>query len=213
MARRRMNFAPHQILIYHITDLENLPGVLRDGVLQCDATMAKRTPMVIGYSHIKERRLREIKVPCCAHRFVGEFVPFYFCARSPMLFTINKGRTGRPEGCQSTVLHLVSTLAIGIELGRPWAISDGNAGAFHTSFFTDIGALNGLDWTAIRATDWRGKTHEKQAEFLVADFFPWNGVQQIGCYNSEVASSVKSLIISQEHKPDVHVKPEWYYGI
>ena len=140
-----------QVLIYHITDVENLPSILRDGGLHSDAVMAQRNPTVIGYSHIKERRLTQITVPCCSNRFVGEFVPFYFCPRSPMLFTINQGNTGRPPGCQETIVHLVSSVGVAVGLGQAWAISDGNAGAFHTYFDSTLDALEGLDWPAIRA--------------------------------------------------------------
>ena len=205
-----MSLRPEQILIYHITDVENLPGILAAGGLRSDAAMAALHE-VIGYSHIKERRLKEIRVPCCAQRFVGEFVPFYFCARSPMLFTINKGNTGRPAGCQRSIVHLVSTVAMGVGLARAWAISDGNAGTFHTSFYAALDAIETLDWPAIRATDWRGKTHQKSAEFLVADFLPWAGIQEIGCHNAVVAGRVQTLLHNQMHRPVVTVQPNWYY--
>lgn len=155
--------------------------------------------------------MKQIRVPCCGERFVGEFVPFYFCPRSPMLFTINKGNTGRPLGCQRTIVHLVSTVATGIGLEHAWAISDGNAGAAYPSFYADLQALAGLDWSAIRATDWRGKTNQKSAEFLVADFFPWTGFQVVGCHNSGVAKQVQDLVNSQHHRPAVTVEPGWYY--
>jgi hypothetical protein len=200
-----------QTSIYHISDIENLPDILNDGGLHSDAVMAQRNPTVIGYSHIKKRRLSEIRVPCCKNRFVGEFVPFYFCPRSPMLLTINKGNTGRPTGCQRTIIHLVSNVAAAIGLRKGWAISDGNAGAFHTSFYCQLTALNGLDWAAIRARDWRDRRHEKQAEFLVEDFFPWDCIQKIGSHNSAVAQQVRGLIQGQHHRPSVDVEPSWYY--
>ena len=206
-----MSVKPEQTLIYHITDVENLPGILAEGGLRSDAVMAGKNPTVIGYGHIKERRLKQIRVPCCGGRFVGEFVPFYLCPRSPMLFTMNKGATGRPTGCQRTILHLVSRVSIGIGLGRPWAVSDGNAGAFHTSFDATVDAIEKLDWPAIRATDWRGKTHQKSAEFLVTEFFPWAGIHAIGCQNGEVAKQVGYLVNSQNHRPAVSVEPAWYY--
>ena len=206
-----MSLRPEHVLIYHITDVENLPGILAEGGLSADAVMVEKNPTVIGYAHIKERRMKQIRVPCCGGRFVGEFVPFYFCPRSPMLFTINKGNTGRPSGCQRTIVHLVSTVATGIGLERAWAISDGNAGAAYPSFYADLNALAGLDWSAIRATDWCGKTNQKSAEFLVADFFPWTGFQALGCHNSGVAKQVQDLLNSQHHRPAVTVEPGWYY--
>lgn len=167
-----MSHQPEHVLIYHITDVANLPGILAEGGLHSDVAMAQCNPTVIGYTHIKERRMKQIRVACCEGRFVGEFVPFYYCPRSPMLFVINKGKTGLLAGCQRTIVHLVSTVAVGIGLERAFAISDGNAGAAYPSFFANVKALAGLDWTAIRATDWRGKTSQKMAEFLVADFMP-----------------------------------------
>lgn len=84
-----MSANPEQALIYHITDVENLPGILAASGLRSDAVMAEKNPTVIGYGHIKERRLKQNQVACCGGRFVGEFVPFHFCPRSPMLYTTN----------------------------------------------------------------------------------------------------------------------------
>jgi len=202
---------PAQVLIYHITDAGNLPEILAGGCLYSDATMAKKNPTVIGHDHIKLRRLNEISVACCGSRMVGEFVPFYFCPRSPMLYTINRGNTGRPPGCQRTIVHLVSNMAAGLATGRAWAVSSGNAGAYHTTFGTDLEALEELDWKAIRATDWKGQQHQKAAEFLVADSFPWRGIQKIGCQNSGTLDKVRDLTAGAVHQPALELTPQWYY--
>lgn len=199
---------PARTLIYHITHIDNLPSILKDGGLHSDAVMAQRDPKLIGYSEIKKRRLNEIHVPCCGFHYVGDFVPFYLCPRSPMLFTINKGNTGHPPGCQKSIVHLVSTMADALAVGKPWAISSGNAGAYHTTFAAEIEAL---DWDAIRATQWQGKQHQKMAEFLVQDFFPWPAIKQIGCFNSGVASKVLDLIKQEKNQPSTEVKSSWYY--
>ena len=206
-----MTHNPEQVLIYHITDVVNLPAIIVENGLCSDAVMAKRNPEIIGYDHIKKRRLNEIPVPCCEWRRVGEFVPFYFCPRSPMLFTINKGNTGRPIGCQKSILHLVSTMTAGLTTQKAWAVSSGNAGAYHTTFSSKLDALETLDWTAIRATQWQGMQHQKSAEFLVADFFPWTAIQEIGCQNSTTADKVRELLADAAHQPAVTVKTNWYY--
>lgn len=203
---------PAQTYIYHITDVANLPGILAEGGLLSDARMAQRNPgVVIGYDHIKLRRLKELRVDCCGNRFVGEFVPFYFCPRSPMLFVVNQGRTGRPAGCQDRIVHLVSTVAVGMASGKEWAISSGNAGANHASFRAELEALDELDWESIQATQWQGRTHPKSAEFLVGDFFPWTGIRGIACLNSKVANEVTSMLKQAVHQPKVAVKRDWYY--
>lgn len=197
--------------IYHITDLANLRGIVEAGGLRSDVAMAAHHPEVIGYGHIKARRATEIRVGCCGDRFVGEFVPFYYCPRSPMLFAINRGNTGRPAGCQRTILHLVSTVEAALTTAEDWAISDGNGGAYHSLFCKDLNELRNLDWKAIRATQWQGMTHQKMAEFLVADFFPWNAVQRIGCENRETALAVNEILDGTGHCPVVSVERSWYY--
>lgn len=156
--------------------------------------------------------MKEIRVPCRDNRFVGEFVPFYYCPRSPMLYVVNKGSTGRESGCQKTILHLVSSMAAGIAMGRPWAISDGNAGAAYPSFYGDFQTgMGAIDWKAVQATDWRTVTNQKSVEFLVHKFFPWSGIESIGCYDSRVAKLVQSVLTLSEHRPHVRVQSGWYY--
>jgi len=206
-----MALPPEERLIYHITDIENLPSILAEGGLLSDAVMAERDPTVIGYNHIKRRRLTQIRVSSCGNRFVGEFVPFYFCPRPPMLYTINQGNTGRPPGSQKTIVHLVSRVRAAIALGRPWAVSDGNAGAFHTTFDSTLEAIDNLDWKAIGARYWAECIHQKQAEFLVADSFPWTAFHEIGCYHAAAEAAVDAIITGQNHRPKVSVKTDWYY--
>jgi hypothetical protein len=206
-----MPLLPEERLIYHITDIENLPGIMAEGALLSDAAMSERDPTIIGDDRIKRRRLTQIRVPSAGNRFVGEFVPFYFCPRSPMLYSINLGNTGRTPGCQSSIVHLVSRVSYAIDLGATWAVSDGNAAAFHTTFESTLEAIEALDWKAIDATYWAENRHQKQAEFLVADFFPWSGFHEIACQNPETAAEVKALIAQQNHRPKVSVRKLWYY--
>ena len=62
-------------------------------------------------STIKRRRL-ELPVDCHPGTSVGEFVPFYFCPRSIMLYLLIRGN--HPElhyqGGQEPILHLVADL-------------------------------------------------------------------------------------------------------
>lgn len=199
-----------ELPIYHITDVANLKAIVEDGGLHCDATMQTREYEGIGYNNIKERRLKEIRVPCCGNRFVGEFVPFYYCPRSPMLFTINKGNTGRPVGCQTSIVHMVSSVGFAVDLNRQWAVSDGNAGAYHTSFYGELDAIRSLDWSAINANSWGGRQHQKHAEFLVESFFPLSGFTEIGCHGPNTAAQV-AKILGSTYKPLISTRPQWYY--
>lgn len=198
--------------IYHITGIANLASIARTG-LQSDLAIGSIPHQVIGYSHIKARRMTEYRVPCCpGNPFVGNFVPFYYCPRSPMLFTINKGNTGLKPGCQRDIVHLATTIGDVIAHRPDWAISDGNAGAEHTSFASNEEALEKLDWEAIRSNSWTGKTHQKSAEFLVRDAVPWTAIRGIGCIDDAAKKRVEQALKPvTKHLPEVKIFPKWYY--
>lgn len=174
--------------------------------------MEGRAHELNGYAHIKARRLTELRIDCCEDRHVGEFVPFYYCPRSPMLYTLNRGNVeGRPAGCQREIVHLVTDVQSLIDLGRRWAISDINAGSPLAEFKADLAALETLNWDVIQSRDWGGeRLPYKQAEFLVADRVPWAAIKQIGCYSDEVAAQVRGYL-GEAGGPQVTVNRGWYY--
>lgn len=196
--------------LYHITEIANLPSIIAKGLVS-DALIGDTQHEVIGYANIKQRRLTQYRIPCCGNRFVGEFVPFYYCPRSPMLLTINSGNTGKPQGHQKEVVHLVTTVSRVTNLNKDWAISDGNAGADAVSFFNDLESFDQLDWDAIKALDWRGRTRQKQAEFLVADSVPWTAVYGIGVMNQSAHDRVLDVLDGVQHQPQVKALRNWYY--
>lgn len=209
-----MKTDPKQTRIYHITDVSNLQGIIDEGGLHSDAAMRASgvAHTEIGYGTIKWRRLTQYTIGCCENRFVGEFVPFYFAPRSPMLYTINKGNTGRPPGCQTSILHLVSSVDIAWKLGQPWAISDGNAGAGYTTFSNGNDALDEVDWSAVRSDIWGGdKMHKKMTEFLIRDFFPVTAFIGIAAQNDKVAEEVTATLKVNNIQIPVKTIKTWYF--
>ena len=122
------------MLIYHITHISNLANIITAGELWSDRRMQQENmKTVIGFGHIKRRRLTEIKVSCHPETMVGDYVPFYFCPRSVMLYVIYRGNNSELEykDGQQRIVHLVATVQAAVDVagdGR-WAYSDGNAGA------------------------------------------------------------------------------------
>lgn len=207
--------------IYHITHLDNLSGIIREEAIWSDA---KRCELdldcsLVGMSNIKRRRLEELVVNCHAPRMVGEFVPFYFCPRSIMLFMLHCAN--HPEltyrGGQRPIVHLQADLHEVVEWadeeGVPWAFSDCNAGTRYADFYRDLDQLHEVNWRAVRATDFRdsGIKEGKQAEFLYFESFPWQLIDKIGVFDDTIRQKVDLELLSAEHSPQVVVKPNWYY--
>ena len=212
---------PRNPKIYHITHVDNLPGIITAGGLLSDARIVAHggPAQLIGMSSIKRRRIEELEVPCHPGTKVGEYVPFYFCPRSVMLYVIHCAN--HPElsyrGGQDLIVHLEADMHTVIrwadENGVRWAFSLTNAGAYYTEFRSSIADLGELDWDAIFATDFRDPDvkERKQAEFLVYEKVPWHLIERIGVRDRRVAQRVHSALQGANWKPMVEVLPEWYY--
>ncbi len=212
--------APANPKIYHITHIDNLPGLV-DGALWSDAERLRREVpcTLVGMSEIKRRRIEELDVECHAGTRVGEYVPFYFCPRSIMLYLLHRGNSlGLTySGGQEPIVHLRADLRAVVDWadagGRRYAFTKGNAGARYTEFFHEISRIGELNWEAIAAADWRDPSIKegKQAEFLIERAVPWELVELVGVISERHAEQVTAAIRRAAYQPKVEVMPAWYY--
>jgi hypothetical protein len=212
---------PAQPKIYHILHIDRLASVISDGCLWSDALSAQRVAAsgtTIGMGNIKKRRL-SLPVSCHPGQNVGEFVPFYFCSRSIMLYVIHcaNHQDLAYTGGQGPIIHLEANLhrviAWANSHGRPWAFSLSNAGARYAEFRSKVTQLNEVNWPAVAATDFRSPDGKegKQAEFLLHQRLPWNLVDRIGVLAQAVANRAANVMLGAAHKPKIEIKPDWYY--
>jgi hypothetical protein len=215
-----MSPVPTPVRVYHITHVDNLATIAHGGGLVSDAEIMRRggPPAAIGMSGIKRRRL-QLPVRCHPGAFVGDFVPFYFCPRSIMLYVIHRANHEdlTYRGGQGPIVHLEADLPTVVrwaeENDRRWAISLSNAGAYYAEFRSGVDHLSELNWTAIAASDFRDADIKegKQAEFLLHTEFPWLLVSRIGVRSAELKAKVERAIAASSHRPFVEVRPDWYY--
>ena len=215
-----MTTPPAQPKIYHITHVDNLPGIAREGLVS-DREMIERggPAQAIGMSEIKRRRVKELEVSCHPGTRVGDYVPFFFCPRSVMLYVIYRANHPKLEyrGGQGPIVHLEADLKRVIDWaeasGVRWAFSSSNAGAWDTEFWGALDHLGELDWSAIRARNfWNPEVQErKQAEFLVYERFPFDLVERIGVQSQDVQERACQAIALAVHQPPIQVLQHWYY--
>lgn len=215
--------APARRLIYHITHVDTLVQIVSDGALWSDSVMVARggPAVTIGMSSIKLRRLRELPVKCHPGDYVGEYVPFYFCPRSIMLYLLHMGNhpelTYR-EG-QGPIVHLEADLRESVAWAdgeqKRWAFTLSNAGAFYAEFRNDLGRLNDVDWDAVANNDFRSSEVKegKQAEFLMRETFPWRLVRCVGVQSDAMQQRVVRVLddAGAAHRPPVVVRRDWYF--
>ena len=215
-----MPYPPAEPKIYHIVHVDRLTSIVADGCLWSDAEVVRRrqSGTTIGMGGIKARRLG-LPVECHPGDHVGDFVPFYFCPRSIMLYVIY--RANHPElayrGGPGPIVHLEADLnevvAWADASGRKWAFSLSNAGAYYTQFRARVDQLDEVNWPAVAATDFRAAEVKegKQAEFLVHHEFPWRLVRRIGVSARGVAQQVADATRGLDHQPVVEIRRDWYF--
>jgi len=218
-----MSPVPADPKIYHITHLRNLPEIVQSGRLWSDA---KRLELcldceIVGMSGIKRRRLEELDVSCHTGTKVGQYVPFYFCPRSIMLYILYAGNhpeLNYHEG-QRPIVHLqadlIATIRWAEAQGVRWAFSDRNAGTYYANFYRRIADLDKVNWDAVQSTDFRDMLVKegKQAEFLVYESFPWHLVEKIGVYDTNIVDQVNTILdgYGTPHRPVIINERTWYY--
>ena len=209
---------PPEPKIYHIVHIDNLLSIIVDGYLWSDAitTRSAKPRLNIGYDHIKKRRREELQLSSHPGLFVSACVPFYFSPRPVMLYPIHMrnpalGYTGGQKPIVHLEADLLRTREWATERNRRLAFTTSSAATYHFNDYSDLGQLDRIDWDAVNAIDFRGRSDAKQAEFLVEDYFPWCLVERIGVHNPGIAQDVTRIIGSSTHRPRVEVKKGWYY--
>ncbi len=204
--------------IYHIVHVDRLASIVGDGFLWCDAKVRRRASpgTAIGMSDIKQRRLTT-RLHSHPDLRVGDCVPFYLCPRSVMLYVIhmaNHPRLGY-RGGQGPIVHLEADLRETVDWAerqrRRWAFTLSNAGSRYFQDRCDLAHLDEIDWEAVRARDWQGRTEGKQAELLIEYAFPWELVHRVGVLSAEAHDAATDAVRAAEHQPAVTIRRDWYY--
>lgn len=212
--------APARPKIYHITHVDNLANLITAGALQSDARMiaAGGPATTIGMASIKQRRLA-LPVRCHPGENVGEYVPFYFCSRSVMLYLLYRGNHAEVtyRGGQEPIVHLEADLRDAVEWaegeGRRWAFTLSNAGAYYAEFRSSLDTIDEINWDSVGSNQWSASEirEGKQAEFLMKDAFPWSLFTRIGVRSMPVKMQVDEILKNAAHTPRVEIQPTWYY--
>lgn len=203
--------------MYHITHVDNLPGVADDGAIHCDkgCAAAGRDPVSIAYSDLKEKRART-RVTVAAGGTLADYVPFYYAPRSPMLYVNWQGGVAGYDGGQENIVHLVCGLE-DLAITGEFVITDGHPISLLSTQHETVDALDQIDWDVMRRTYWADddtdgdRKRRRQAEFLVHRQVPVSAVRLVAAMNDGVAvRALKALAVLAE-PPPVRIRSDWYY--
>lgn len=208
--------------VFHMTKISNFASIVERGFVWSDSEMRRLgiTPESIADEEIKQkRRERIISLDNRDHpansRSVGDFVPFYFCTHTPMLYT-NLKENLDPDFRQCDLVFLVASIGTVCHAANTWCFTDGHAIQRATSFFSRVEDLERIDWDTIEARTWKSKTDQdmkrrRQAEFLVLEDYPFFAIEIVAGRTSEAVQLIKDILYGSEFKPNIEARPEWYF--
>jgi hypothetical protein len=106
---------PERILLYRLLHYQNLPFILSRGLYCVNSGINDPNYINIGNKNIISKR-RTRSVPVDPGGEVHDYIPFYFCPRSPMLGSIHVGNSDF-NGSQEEITYLVISVP-SFSLGR-----------------------------------------------------------------------------------------------
>ena len=212
-----------QINIYRITHIENIPHILKYGITHKNSINSNPNFKNIGdTSLINTRKNKKVNITNGTNQVIeqitlGDFIPFYFGVRMPMLYVIQHGGNFVPDITNAeNIIYIACSVYKINNLNLNFYFSDGHATDILTTFYnkTYIENLsNIIDWKAIKAPYWGGSENldlkrKKQAEFLVKEDVPVSCIIGYGCYNENAKNRLINLGID---KKVIKIIPKAYY--
>lgn len=148
---------------------------------------------------------------------LGEFIPFYFGIKMPMLYVMQNGGNFVERATPAKdIVYLVCSINGIIKMNTDCYFSDGHATDNLTTFYNrskinDLPAI--IDWSAVKAAYWGGQENldikrKKQAEFLVSHDLAPDLIVGFGCYNEAAKKKLIGMGIREEK---IKIIPNAYY--
>ena len=201
----------NKIRLFRMTHIVNIPHILENGITHIVSPNKNPDYKSIGDgSLINYRNKFSIK----NGRKLGEYIPFYFGPRMPMLFVIKNGFNGVTATPQSDIIYCVTNIATVIEYRLDWCFTDGHAVERFTDFYfeNDLDNIEGIvDFKAVKTKNWIDENdldlkRRMEAEFLVVGDIPPAAIRGFVVYNEDAKAAMALLT----QKPVV-VRQDYYF--
>jgi hypothetical protein len=200
------------ILLYRMVHIDNVPHILQNGLTQANSVHRNPNYVPIGDQTLIATR-KEIML-LGKKTALGDYLPFYFGTRTPMLYTIQKGFNEVRVLSAEEIVYCVTSVQAIIDLKLDFIFTDGHAAAGLTRFYTvnDIQNIEQfVSFEAVNAQYWKeipDMKRQKSSEFLVKGDVPMDKIMGFAVYN-EPAKEV--LIKAGVGNNQIGVRPNFYY--
>ena len=219
---------PRYGMLFHFTHRDNLATILDAGELWSDTLVVAQGTLSneAGDPEIKERRRRCV-VDCGPAGVVADYVPFYFAARSPMMYKLWQGSVPSFTGDHRDLVYLVSDVRSAVQTQLPFVVSNRNAAVAVADFTDDLTLLGDfdddppnsdfIDWPLMKARMWSRtagdpyRMERRMAEFLVHERFPLDALAGVGVQSEDRQAMIEHMFRAAGYDHNVIVRADWYY--
>jgi len=196
-----------------MTHIENMPHILQNGITHSTSANANPNYAPIGDSSLISTRSSFL---LNNGRSLGEYIPFYFGVRTPMLYVVQNGFNMVAPTPPENIIYCVSSVQKIIDHQLDFVFTDGHAvDGFSAQYsIDDIQNIETiLDRNAIYAKYWKDekdldRKRRKEAEFLVMGDIAPTAILGYFTYNEKAKNK---LINSSTDVVKVHIKSEFYF--
>lgn len=198
---------------FRMVHIENIPHVLEYGFVHKDSCNADPNYIPIGDTSVI--RVREERA-VVGEKTIGQYIPFYFGPRSPMLYVVQHGYNGVRQYDAENLVYCVLRIDDIIEKGINCIFTDGHAVNFITTTY-DGSRLNELNsiisYDDVYASCWndendRDLKRRKEAELLIEDELPADFIRGFVVYNEVAYNKLISYGVAKEK---IVIRKEYYF--
>jgi hypothetical protein len=206
---------PEKALIWRIVHRDNLSWILDNGLHCASSGVLSPGYVNIGNPDLIDKRRHRV-VPIQPGGTLADYVPFYFTPFSVMMKNIHSGWSVQQRRNEEIII-LVSSLHRIQELGLPFVFTNAHAYPHWTSYFSDLGQLDQIDWGVLQRRDFKRdpddpqKMERYQAEALIYKHLPVDGVIGIICYTEALKIRIEQEIRRRNLTLPVYARTGWYF--
>ncbi len=201
--------------IFRMTYIDNMPHILQHGITHKTSNNANPNFKSLGDTSIISKR-NEFELN--NGKKLGDYIPFYFAARMPMLYVIQNGYCGVKQESAEDIVYCVSSVQKIIDNQLDFIFTDGHAIECLTTQYcsdqiTKIETL--IDWNAVKAKYWKDDNdldlkRRKQAEFLILGDISIGAVLGYIVFNQNSKQRLINMSISNDK---IQIKPDCYFKL
>ncbi|HUY90898.1 MAG TPA: DarT ssDNA thymidine ADP-ribosyltransferase family protein [Pirellulales bacterium] len=177
--------------LFYITHVENVPSMLKNGILSHGLVDAQNVPFTPIYDQAIVSNRKDKATPERAS--LWDYANLYFQPRNPMMYRVVHEKAAKDlavVGVKPSVLQLPQVM-----------VTDGNAASNPTQFFKAAEGLKAIEaqWRVVQAEYWNeldGSKRKIMAECLVPDRIPPEYVHTIFVADHDTKKRVEGLIRS-----------------